>query len=340
MSGRVRDAFRRRGHEAFSCDIERSDAGEFPEFHIQGDVLELLSDQWDLGVFFPPCTYLTNAGNTHYRSRRQAPQDAAIAFVESLWECPIPRIAIENPIGVLSTRFRRPDQYIQPYWYGDPYIKKTCLWLKNLPLLVPDKDKWCRAESRPWVSTGRDKAYIGRPGVRDQKRRSLTFNGIAEAMAEQWGTVTTADTGKSLSIDGYVDIALTTGISMENFLEKTLDTTRRRVYDRTISSIEGSTGNGSHAREHRKGHSSRKHRPGKPAHVESTKPRDIRCNSLTTPHQPMGRKGAGKVKIRTYAEWLKEMREHAFQLALNEVITQEQYEDILDNILKDEGDEK
>lgn len=178
-SGRVRDAFRRLGHEAYSCDTERG-MGDYAEFHIRGDIRTILDEGWDSGIFFPPCTFLTNAGNTHYHSRRQPGQKDAIEFVRTLWNAPIPRIAIENPVGVLSTQFRKPDQYIQPCYFGDPFWKKTCLWLKNLPLLKPTK--MCRADAKPWVSSG----WNG-PGIRDPKRRGITFQGIADAMAQQWG---------------------------------------------------------------------------------------------------------------------------------------------------------
>lgn len=147
-SGRVRDAFRARGHYAVSCDVLPTDsAGP----HHQGDVLEILDQGWDLMIAHPPCTYLTIAAEWAYRdvqtkkikpgtligeARRQA-REAAVAFVMALANSPIRRIVIENPVGVLSTVWREPDQFIQPYEYGDDASKKTCLWLKNLPRLVP-----------------------------------------------------------------------------------------------------------------------------------------------------------------------------------------------------------
>jgi len=156
--------------------------GEYAEYHLRGDVTHILAEGWDCAVFFPPCTYLTNAGNTHYYSQRRPNQIQAIEFVKSLWDSPIDRIAIENPVGVLSTEWRKPDQYIQPCWFGDPYIKKTCLWLKGLPKLEPTE--MCRAEAVPWVRD-RVKQYKSSE-VRDPKRRGITFQGIANAMAEQW----------------------------------------------------------------------------------------------------------------------------------------------------------
>jgi hypothetical protein len=147
-SGRVRDAFMARGHEAMSCDILPSDA---TGPHYQGDVRDVLGDGWDLMIAHPPCTYLTIAAEWAYNDTqkkkikpgtligeaRRAAREEAIAFVITLANAPIERIAIENPIGVLSSRWREPDQFIQPYEYGDDASKKTCLWLKNLPRLSP-----------------------------------------------------------------------------------------------------------------------------------------------------------------------------------------------------------
>lgn len=147
-SGRVRDAFIARGHEAMSCDILPSDA---TGPHYQGDVRDVLGDGWDLMIAHPPCTYLTIAAEWAYNDTqkkkikpgtligeaRRAAREEAIAFVLTLANAPIERIAIENPIGVLSSRWREPDQFIQPYEYGDDASKKTCLWLKNLPRLSP-----------------------------------------------------------------------------------------------------------------------------------------------------------------------------------------------------------
>jgi hypothetical protein len=177
--GRVRDAFRALGHNAYSVDIERDDS----PYHVQDDVRNWLDKEWDLAIFFPPCTYLTTAGNAHLREpgRRQKREDA-LDFVRLLLDAPIPRIALENPVGVIGTRIRPADQYIEPCYFGDPWWKKTGLWLENLPPLYPTK--MCRSVARRWVASGSD---VAAGGVRDPQRRQLTFQGIADAMAMQWG---------------------------------------------------------------------------------------------------------------------------------------------------------
>lgn len=168
-SGRVRDAFRHRGHSAYSCDIEPS-AGEFPEYHINDDVREHLIG-WDMIIAFPPCDYLTRANGSAYGTNHQA---NAIDFVRYIWEADCPRIAVENPPGALSRALRKPDQIIQPWGFGDPWTKATCLWLKGLePLVYTD----------PVPSM----AHSFTDSYKNKKRRSITFQGIADAMAEQWG---------------------------------------------------------------------------------------------------------------------------------------------------------
>ena len=188
FSGIVRDAFIARGHEAVSCDLLPS---ESPGPHIQGDVLEHLSAGWDMMIAHPPCTYLSRAGArwaTH-PGRREL-YDIAAEFVFRLRDAPIERIAIENPIGQLNRRWRYPDQTIQPWQFGEPYTKATCLWLKNLPPLMSSLQ---RSERIAWVpsNTGRNRQRLGRksqPGVASSRKdRSRTFRGIAQAMAEQWG---------------------------------------------------------------------------------------------------------------------------------------------------------
>jgi len=185
-SGIVRDAFRARGHDAWSCDLLPSEAD--PRWHIQGDVLAVLDDTWDLAIFHPPCTYLSSSG-MHWTTRGlRDPQltEDALVFVSALLAAPIPRIALENPIGCISTRIRKPDQIIQPWWFGDDASKKTCLWLKNLPMLqetnrLPGDDKTRRANQTP---SGQNK--LG-PSPTRWKVRSATYPGIANAMADQWG---------------------------------------------------------------------------------------------------------------------------------------------------------
>lgn len=182
MSGRVRDAFLAHGHEAVSCDLLPSQA---PGPHIQGDVLAVLDHGWDLMIAFPPCTYLCSSG-LHWNRRRPeraALTEQALQFVQQLLEAPIPRIALENPVGCISTRIRKPDQIIQPWQFGDDASKATCLWLRNLPPLVPTnvlrKDRY--ANQTP---SGQNR--LG-PSAERALIRSLTYPGIARAMAEQWG---------------------------------------------------------------------------------------------------------------------------------------------------------
>lgn len=187
-SGIVRDAFRRRGHQAMSCDILRS---ETPGPHHQGDVLDILEDGWDMMIAHPPCTYLCSSG-LHWNKRRpervQMTEDA-LRFVQVLLDAPIPKIALENPIGAISTRIRKPDQTIQPYHYGHDASKATCLWLKGLPLLKPTKMIEPRIiNGRPRWNNQTDSGQNNLPPSKDRwKIRSATFPGIADAMAKQWG---------------------------------------------------------------------------------------------------------------------------------------------------------
>jgi len=172
FSGRVRNAFIARGHEAVSCDFLPSET-DGP--HIQDDVLNHLGDGWDVGIFFPPCTHLASSGARWFKFKNGL-QDKAIAFFLALANAPIEKIALENPIGVLSTRWRKPDQIIQPWQFGHGETKATCLWLKNLPLLVPTK-----------IVAGRVARVHHEPPSPDRwKNRSRTYQGIADAMAEQW----------------------------------------------------------------------------------------------------------------------------------------------------------
>lgn len=180
-SGRVRDAFLNRGHDAVSCDLLATESPGGP--HIQGDVSSLLNKGWDMMIAFPPCQYLTNS-NAWRWAEIEKEREQALAFVWRLLDAPIERIAIENPVGAISTNIRPADQYIQPWQFGDPYQKKTGLWLKNLAPLKPDiADK--PVGVTPWI----DARYVNRPkrGHRNSKKRSLTFLGIARAMAQQWG---------------------------------------------------------------------------------------------------------------------------------------------------------
>jgi len=174
FSGIVRDAFRSRGHDAWSCDLLPS---ERPGHHIQGDALGAMADwDWDLMVAHPPCTHLAVSGARWFKDKKQA-QDAALEFVRQLLGSPVPRIALENPVSIISSRIRKPDQIVQPWMFGHPETKATCLWLKNLPLLRPTN-----------IVDGREaRVYREPPGPDRWKNRSRTYPGVAAAMAEQWG---------------------------------------------------------------------------------------------------------------------------------------------------------
>jgi len=176
FSGIVRDAFAKRGHDAWSCDFLPS---EREGKHIQGDVLEILNRGWDLMIGHPPCTHLAVSGARWFKDKKKE-QEEALDFVRQLMNAPISRICIENPISVISTRIRKPDQIIQPWMFGHGETKATCLWLKNLPKLIPTKIVEGR-EGRVWKES---------PSPNRWKARSRSFQGIAEAMAVQWGSLT------------------------------------------------------------------------------------------------------------------------------------------------------
>ena len=189
-SGRVRDAFTKQGHYALSCDLLPTDA---PGNHYQGDVLDIINDGWDLMIAHPPCTYLSVSG-MHWTTRGlRDPKltEDALDFVNVLLNAPIDKIALENPISVISSRIRKPDQIITPYQFGHDASKKTCLWLKNLPLLkqtefiepriVNGKKRWGNQ-----TDSGQNKLA---PSDDRWKKRSETYEGIANAMAEQWGAL-------------------------------------------------------------------------------------------------------------------------------------------------------
>lgn len=173
-SGIVRDAFRKEGHDAWSCDLFPSEAG--PEYHYTCDVLSVLDGGWDLMVAHPPCTHLAVSGARWFKYK-QKEQALAINFFMSLANANIPRICIENPVCIMSTRWRKPDQIVQPWMFGHGETKRTCLWLKNLPLLIPTN-----------IVEGREQRIWKLPPSSDRgKLRSLTYQGIANAMANQWG---------------------------------------------------------------------------------------------------------------------------------------------------------
>jgi len=173
FSGIVRDAFAQRGHDSWSCDLLES---ETPGNHLTGDVMRFIHNDWDLMIAHPPCTHLAVSGARWFKDKKEE-QAEALDFVYDLMHAPIERICIENPISVISTKIRKPDQIIQPYQFGHGETKATCLWLKNLPKLEPTNVVDGR-EGRVWKMS---------PGPNRWRERSRTFTGIAQAMAEQWG---------------------------------------------------------------------------------------------------------------------------------------------------------
>jgi hypothetical protein len=185
------------GHEAFSCDILPCSGGH-PEWHLQGDVFNYVNKGWDLMITHPPCTYLSVSGARHLYNKdgsknleRYENQKLALEFVQKLMDVPIPRIAIENPVSVISTKIRKPDQIVQPWMFGDEATKTTCLWLKNLPKLEPTKivgkgerTIFKSGKSHPkWYA---DAFALAKTPSERRNLRSKTFQGMAKAMAEQW----------------------------------------------------------------------------------------------------------------------------------------------------------
>jgi len=191
-------AFRKLGFEAFSCDILPCSGGH-PEWHIQRDVLEVMNDGWDMMIAFPMCTHLATSGARHFEQKRKdGRQQQGIDFFMAMVEAPIEYIAIENPIGIMSTVYRKPDQIIQPWMFGDKAQKSTCLWLKNLPKLEPtdivEKGEFFEFTSKKGEKKRMPMWYY--KALQDAKTpqersmlRSKTFQGIADAMAVQWSKV-------------------------------------------------------------------------------------------------------------------------------------------------------
>lgn len=204
-------AFRKLGHEAFSCDLLPCSGGH-PEWHYQCDIFEVINKGWDLMVAHPPCTFLTGSGvqwlsnpedkalpfeerrpHPKYLNRRNDMLDS-VEFVKALYDADIKHIAIENPVGLLSSRWRKPDQIVQPYMFGDEATKTTCLWLKNLPLLLPtnivgkgERTVFASGKSHPkWYA---DALKNAKTKEERQTLRSKTFEGMAQAFAEQWGGI-------------------------------------------------------------------------------------------------------------------------------------------------------
>ena len=182
-SGIVREAFAAKGHDSWSCDLLPTDQPS--KKHIQGDVLEIINDGWDLIIAHPPCTHLSGSGAAYWAEKvADGRQQAAIKFVEDIWDADCPKICIENPVGALTKRSKlgKATQYVQPYWFGDRHRKKTGLWLKGLPKLTPtnmlDISKISEKEL--------NKLYYLAPSPTRALERSKTPHGLAQAMASQW----------------------------------------------------------------------------------------------------------------------------------------------------------
>lgn len=201
FSGIVRDAFIARGHDAMSCDLLPT---ERPGPHYQGNIVDILNDGWDLMIAHPPCTYLTNAGIGYFNVdrygekaiQRSIEREKALRFFLKLYYCHIPKVCIENPQGYVNSRFRKPNQTIHPYYFGDPHMKRTCLWLRGLPRLNGnpsyDKPKPISIQTRrPGKNYEggeiKNRYFVDVKSSMNWKERAKTFPGIARSMAEQWG---------------------------------------------------------------------------------------------------------------------------------------------------------
>lgn len=181
-SGRVREAFRRRGHDAWSCDIKPSE--DDSPHHIQGDVLDIMGWGWDMMIAHPPCTYLSYAGTRHWNNPGRAElREEALGFFLRLYNAEIEKVCVENPVGYMNTVFRKPDQIIHPYYWGGTDLKRTCLWLKGLPLLTYEH----RDKPAPLYRLSTGKCVYFTDDTKNPTDRSRTFSQIAEAMASQWG---------------------------------------------------------------------------------------------------------------------------------------------------------
>jgi hypothetical protein len=186
---------RKLGHEAFSCDIQECSGGH-PEWHLQENIFDAIyGGGWEMGIFFPPCTDLASSGARHFKQKiADGRQQKAISFFEALYFSEIPKIAVENPIGIMSKILRKPDQIVQPFWFGDAYKKSTCLWLKNLQLLEPTnivEPVFVEYNSKKSKSGKSKYSYMGQnptTGNNEEAKRlrSKTPDGLAKAMAEQW----------------------------------------------------------------------------------------------------------------------------------------------------------
>ena len=187
----VTRAFREQGHKAYSCDVLPTEGN--PDWHIEGNILDILKENWDLAIFHPPCTYLAVSGNRWMKNNteRESLREEAVEFFMTLANCDIQKTAIENPVGIMSTRWRKPDQYIQPWQFGHPETKKTGLWLKNLPQLEPTNivtPEYIIGKDGKRYSRTHYMSQWSEPGKRAQER-SRTYTGIAKSMSMQWGAL-------------------------------------------------------------------------------------------------------------------------------------------------------
>ena len=190
FSGTVRDAFAKLGHDAWSCDLEPS---QTPGNHYQGDMFDIINEDWDLMIAHPPCTHLAVSGARHFEKKRaDGRQQQGIDFFMKVINAQIPKMAVENPIGIMSSIYRKPDQIIQPWEYGHKTTKATCLWLKDLPLLKPtnivEKGEFVTFPSGKRMSKWYADSSKNSPKERE-RIRNKTFQGIADAMADQWGNI-------------------------------------------------------------------------------------------------------------------------------------------------------
>lgn len=181
FSGIVREAFKAKGHDAWSCDLLPT---EIHGQHIQGDVLEHLNEGWDLMIAHPPCTHLAVSGARWFKDKQEEQKDA-IKFFMALVNAPIESICVENPVSIMSTKYRKPDQIIPPWMFGHPETKDTCLWLKGLPKLHGTNN--VREHMLTLSKRERERVHYMTPGPNRWKERSRTYRGVAEAMADQWG---------------------------------------------------------------------------------------------------------------------------------------------------------
>ena len=198
-------AFRAKGHEAYSCDLEDSYGGH-PEWHIKGDVVPLLNDSWDMMIAHPPCTHLAVSGARHFEKKRaDGRQQQGIDLFMEFTKTTIPKVCIENPMGIMSTIYRKPDQIIHPYYFGDEAQKTTCLWLNGLPKLFHAKEKDLFNDTITHVSKGDFYEFTTKDGIKKKQpmwfakaflkkdnsdralARSFRYEGVAKAMADQWG---------------------------------------------------------------------------------------------------------------------------------------------------------